>query len=415
MLVCSSSYAQLLQLYQAANVEKYRGKDFLLEGKILYDGAIAPDSYTVLFALSVDANSKPINSALFNDDASQYYKKGKWSPYELQGTIDKNARYLAVGIAIAGNNSYYADDFKLFVKDGGNKIEIPLENAGFENVELTAWQTYGANKNTLITLSPKSHSGNRSLFIDNSKVTATPALGSNPQVGRYIKVNGVKLYYEIYGEGEPLLLLHGNNSSMGSFGQQFDALSKKYKIVALDSRGQGNSSADNTKLTYELMAEDVNTFLDKLKLKDVDVLGWSDGGNIALILAMKHPDKVKRMAIMGTVLYNDETSVIAGVNDILRGQLKEMENKGVNQVTDMDYRLKMLLLTEPHINPDTLLKIEAPTLVMAGQYDVVTESHTKLIAEKIPHSKLVIFEGADHEAPTKIPELFNKTVLDFFE
>ena len=161
------------------------------------------------------------------------------------------------------------------------------------------------------------------------------------------------------------------------------------------------------------MAEDVNTFLEKLELKNVNVLGWSDGGNIALILAMQHPDKVKKMAIMGTVLFNDDSSVTAATNKLIRNQVKEMEDKGVAK-NNMDYRLKVLLLTEPHINPDSLKNIKAPTLVMAGQHDVIKENHTKLIAEKIPKSKLVIFKRAGHEAPTEIPELFNKTILNFF-
>ncbi|KOS08223.1 hypothetical protein AM493_05785 [Flavobacterium akiainvivens] len=266
----------------------------------------------------------------------------------------------------------------------------------------------------MLVSSDKVASGNKSLFIDNSNVKVAPTFGNNAEVGNYIDVNGVKLYYEVYGEGEPLLLLHGNNSSMAAFYKQFDDLGKKYKIIGLDSRGQGKSTPDNTPLTYELMADDVNTFLDKLELKNVNVLGWSDGGNIAVILAAQHPDKVKKMAIMGTVLYNDETSVFSEVNDLLHQQVKAMEDRGVAK-DNMDYRLKMLLLNEPHIKPDALLNIKAPTLVMAGEHDVVKEAHTKLIAKKIPDSKLVIFKGGDHEAPTKITELFNKTVLDYFD
>jgi pimeloyl-ACP methyl ester carboxylesterase len=201
---------------------------------------------------------------------------------------------------------------------------------------------------------------------------------------------------------------------MWRFSSQFQYFKDKYKIVGLDSRGQGKSTADSTKLTYELMAEDVNTFLDKLHLKKVNILGWSDGANIALILAMNHPDKVNKMAIMGTVLYNNDASVTAETNQLLRKQVKEMEARGVAK-TSMDYRLKMLLLTEPHINPDSLQKIQAPTLVMAGQYDVVKRKHTELIAKKIPKSQLIIFKGADHEAPEKIPDLFNKAVSTFFE
>lgn len=415
LIVCCKSYAQqLLQIYQVVEIEKYQGKSFTLEGKIFYKNEIGNYSAAVLLGASADEKGKIINKPLYND-GGEFYQKGEWSPYELTGKIDKKAKYLIVGVAIMGNSSYYVDDLKLFVKDGKIKTEIPMKNADFESETFTNWQTDQLDKNTKLTpTSEKTFSGKQSLFIDNTNVKSAPTLGNNPEIGKYMEVNGVKLYYEIYGEGKPLLLIHGNNSDMASFREQFADFSKRYKIIGLDSRGQGKSTSDNTKLTYELMAEDVNTFLDKLELKNVNVLGWSDGGNIAVILAAQHPDKVNKMAIMGTVLFNDNTSVFPEINKLLRDQVKEMENKGVDK-SDMNYRLKMLLLTEPNINPDSLQKIQAPTLVMAGQHDVVKEKHTKLIAEKIPKSELVIFKGGDHEAPAKIPQLFNQTVLNFFD
>lgn len=409
------TYGQYYQIFQTVNIEKYQGKNFILEGKILYKDKIDRDSWLVLTTVSIDNKNKPIKAPLNNDSALDYYKQGDWSSYELAGKINRNARYFTIGVTITGNGSYYLDNFKLFVKEGKNKVEIPLENSDFEDDSITNWHSYNIDKNTKLSLSKdKVFLGKQSLFVDNSNVKVAPSLGNNPELGKYIDVNGIKLYYEIYGKGKPLLLLHGNNSSMNSFSNQLDILSKKYMVICLDSRGQGKSSANDTKLTYELMAEDVNTFLDKMLLKSVNILGWSDGGNIALILAMQHPDKVNKMAVMGTVLYNDVSSVTAETNKLIHKQVNEMEDKGVPK-TNMDYRLKILLLTEPHINPDSLQKIQSPTLVMAGQYDVVKEKHTKLIAEKITHGKLVIFKGADHEAPQKIPQLFNQTILDFFD
>jgi len=410
-----TTYGQLFGIYQTVNIEKFRGKNFILEGKIFYKDKITNDSWAVLGAISIDNNAKQIKSAVYNEDAGDYYKSDDWSTYELSGKIDKNAKYLGINVTISGNGSYYLDDFKLFVKDGKNRLEIPLKNSDFENDSISNWNTFNINEDTKLSLSnDKYFSGKQSLYIDNSNVKVTPSFGNNSELGKYIEINGINLYYEIYGKGEPLLLIHGNNSSMVSFHNQLDALSEKYMVIGLDSRGQGKSSSDPTIITYELMAEDVNTFLTKLQLKNVNILGWSDGGNIALVLGMNYPDKVNKMAIMGTVLYNDDTSVTAETNKLIRSQVKEMESKGVPK-DNMNYRLKMLLLTEPNINPDTLQKIKAPTLVMAGQHDVIKEKHTKLIAEKIPKSKLVIFKGADHEAPEKIPQLFNKTVLSFFE
>lgn len=409
------TYGQFYQIFQTVDIEKYQGKNFILEGKILYKDKIDRDSWLVLTTVSIDNKKKPIKAPLYNDNASDYYKQDDQSSYELAGKIDRNAKYFAIGVTIAGNGSYYLDNFKLFVKEGKNKVEIPLKNSDFEDDSITNWQSHNIDKNSKLSLSKdKVFLGKQSLFVDNSNVKVAPSLGNNPELGKYIDVNGIKLYYEIYGKGKPLLLLHGNNSSMNSFSNQLDILSKKYMVICVDSRGQGRSSANDTKLTYELMAEDVNTFLDKMLLKNVNILGWSDGGNIAIILAMQHPDKVNKMAVMGTVLYNDVSSVTAETNKLIHKQVNEMEDKGVPK-TNMDYRLKILLLTEPHINPDSLQKIQSPTLVMAGQYDVVKEKHTKLIAEKITHSKLVIFKGADHEAPQKIPQLFNQTILDFFD
>jgi pimeloyl-ACP methyl ester carboxylesterase len=221
------------------------------------------------------------------------------------------------------------------------------------------------------------------------------------------------LYYEIYGSGEPLVLLHGNNVSIASFDKQIPELSKKYMVIALDSRGQGNSTGNDTKLTYELFADDTKKLLDYLHVNNANVLGWSDGGNIALILAMKYPEKVKKVASMAAVLYNDSTSVLDDINPLLRKQLAEMEQKGVDSM-DMNYRLKKLLLTEPNIHPESLKQISAPVLVMAGENDMVRQEHTNLIARKIPKSTLKIFKGTGHEAPSDTPAEFNKTVLGFF-
>jgi pimeloyl-ACP methyl ester carboxylesterase len=116
---------------------------------------------------------------------------------------------------------------------------------------------------------------------------------------------------------------------------------------------------------------------------------------------------------MAAVLYNNNTSVDETVNPEIQKQLKEMEKANTTK-NDISYRLKVLLLTEPNINPDLLKTIKAPVLVMAGEKDYVKEQHTKLIAEKLPNSQLVIFKMAGHYAPTEIPEVFNKTVLNFF-
>ena len=305
------------------------------------------------------------------------------------------------------------DDFELLIKSKNKTVSIPLGNAGFENDSLKPW--YFSNFQNLSNVrltSEKFKSGRQSLLVDNS-LAESEAYGGNTRLGKYAPVNGIRLYYETYGTGEPLLLLHGTNSSIAAFDRQIPELAKKYQVIALDSRGQGNSSADSTRLTYELFADDTAAFLDFLGVDSANVLGWSDGGNIGLLLAIRHPRKVKKLASMAAVLYNDNTSISPKLNALLRKQLAEMKNQGMAE-SDMNYRLKNLLLTEPHVPPDALAKVTAPVLVMAGENDVVKREHTDLIAKKLPGSTLKIFRKAGHEAPTQVSEEFNRTVMDFF-
>lgn len=413
MMVNVQGHAQVSEIFQTVKIEKFQGKKFTLKAKIYYQDKLKNESFAVLSAFPISDKGKVISNPIYNENAETYYKEGEWSSYELAGKIDKKAAYFGVGVTIGGTDSYYVDDIELYIKDGRNEIAIPITNSGFENDSLGNWQLSRIPEHGSVSPSTnKAFSGNSSLYFDYSKV-ASSSFGNNREAGKFMEINDVELYYEIYGKGDPLLLIHGNNSSMARLVHQQEFFKNDYKVIGLDSRGQGKSTASRKKLTYELMADDVSKFIKKLGLEKVNIIGWSDGGNIALILAMEHPEQVKNLAIMGTVIYNDKSSVIAGTNKILREQLADMEKKGVSN-DDMNYRLKMLLLNEPNIHPDSLEKIEASTLVMAGEHDIVTEQHTELIAENIPKAKLKIFPNAGHEAPEEIPEIFNKTVSEFF-
>jgi pimeloyl-ACP methyl ester carboxylesterase len=121
----------------------------------------------------------------------------------------------------------------------------------------------------------------------------TTKYGRNPAVGKYVELRGIKMYYEVYGKGEPLLIIHGNGGSINNFVYQIPYFAKNYQVILADSRAQGKTVDDSDSLTYEMISEDLNALLDHLKLKDVNVIGWSDGGIEGLLLAMNHPDKVK--------------------------------------------------------------------------------------------------------------------------
>ena len=383
-------------LLQTVDVAAYPNCTFEVRSQRLIEGKSKNGGAIVCALTSLDTKTIKLHFDKYGMDS---YQPGAWTAVSISGAIDKRANKLSVGMFFSGKGKYYFDDFELLIKSKNKTVSIPLGNAGFENDSLKPW--YFSNFKNLSNVrltSEKFKSGRQSLLVDNS-LAESEAYGGNTRLGKYAPVNGIRLYYETYGTGEPLLLLHGNNSSIAAFDRQIPDLAKKYRVIALDSRGQGNSSADSTRLTYELFADDTAAFLDFLGVDSANVLGWSDGGNIGLLLAIRHPRKVKKLASMAAVLYNDNTSISPKLNALLRKQLAEMKNQGMAE-SDLNYRLKNLLLTEPHVPPDALAKVTAPVLVMAGENDVVKREHTALIAKKLPGSTLKIFRKAGHEAPT---------------
>lgn len=414
LLFALSTFTLLAQdnpasLLQTIDVAPYQNAGFRIEGRLFIEDK-AKDAGAVAFAFT--SSEGRFLKSFFDKHSTDAFKPNVWNQISISGKIQM-ADKISLGAMFSGRGKYYFDDFKLFIIKSGSEIEIPLVNNDFESESLHPWQVSNVKDDSKIKLTAsKFNSGRQSLLIDNS-LMESESYGNNTKVGKYAAVNGIQLYYEIYGSGEPLLLLHGSNESIVSFEKQIPEFSRKYRVIALDSRGQGNSSDNKTKLSYELFADDVNKFLEYLNIQQANVLGWSDGGNTALLLALRYPEKVKKIAAMAAVLYNDSTSIRSDINAVLKKQLFEIERKGVDS-TDMDYRLIKLLLTEPNMHPDSLKQIGIPVLILSGENDFVKEAHTKLIAEKIPKGSLKIFKNTGHDAPKDIPGEFNKTVLAFF-
>ena len=255
---------------------------------------------------------------------------------------------------------------------------------------------------------------------DHAAAAAPPAglaYGSNAAAGNSFVFDGAPFYYETYGHGTPLLLIHGNGESIGSFKEQIGAFAKHHRVIAMDSRGQGKSELGTIPLTYEAMAEDTNALLDHLELRQVKVLGWSDGGIIGLLLTIHHPDKVSMLAVMGANLrpeaaYPWALDGIVRLRDRITAQLANARNPKPLQ---LQLQLLDLLGNQPHIPLSDLGKIQIPTLVMAADRDVIRDEHTLSMFHAIPKSQLAIFPGATHMIPLQDPSRFNKTVLDFFD
>jgi pimeloyl-ACP methyl ester carboxylesterase len=137
---------------------------------------------------------------------------------------------------------------------------------------------------------------------------AAIAYGNNPAAGKYYNIRGIKLYAEVYGKGAPLLLIHGNGGDISAFSKNIPYFAKKYQVIAVDSRSQGKSVDSKTQLSFEQMADDFSALLDVMHIKKAYVLGWSDGGINAILMAMRHPDKVIKLASTGANLWPGSTA-----------------------------------------------------------------------------------------------------------
>jgi pimeloyl-ACP methyl ester carboxylesterase len=243
------------------------------------------------------------------------------------------------------------------------------------------------------------------------------AYGSNPAAGSSFVFKGNRFYYEIYGQGPPVLLIHGNGVSIGFFKAQIGVFSRHHRVVAMDSRGQGRSELGTKALTYEDMTEDVNALLEHLNLDHVNVLGQSDGGIIGLLLTIHHPDKVSMLAVMGANLEPDAAYpwAVDGIVRVRNRITAEIPRSNDPKPLQLQLQFLDLLGNQPHIPLADLRSIQVPTLVMAADRDVIRDDHTLTIFHAIPKSQLAIFPGATHVIAEQDPARFNRTVLDFFD
>jgi pimeloyl-ACP methyl ester carboxylesterase len=241
--------------------------------------------------------------------------------------------------------------------------------------------------------------------------------GNNPTAGKFLVISGIRFYYESYGHGAPLLLIHGNGESIAEFKGQIGAFSQHHRVIAMDSRGQGKSELGTVALTYESMAEDINALLENLKLDHVKVLGQSDGGIIGLLLTLHHPDKVGMLAVMGANLEPDAAYpwAVDGIVRVRKRITAQLAHSSDPKPLQLQLEFLDLLGNQPHIPLADLRAIQIPTLVMAADRDVIRDEHTLKIFHAIPKSQLAIFPGTTHLIASQDPARFNRTVLDFFD
>ena len=220
-------------------------------------------------------------------------------------------------------------------------------------------------------------------------------------------------FYTEKGRGEAFILLHGNGESSEYFQNQINEFAGSWHVYAIDTRGHGKTPRGDRPFTIRQFADDLLCFMNEHQIEKAHLLGFSDGGNIALVFAMQHPERVDRLILNGANLFPGGVKRSVQIPIEIGYRIAKLFS-GRSDSARSNAQMLGLMVNDPNVRPEELRKIQAKTLVIAGTKDMIRESHTRLIAEHIPDSQLVLISG-DHFIANKKPEEFNRAVLDFMK
>jgi pimeloyl-ACP methyl ester carboxylesterase len=252
------------------------------------------------------------------------------------------------------------------------------------------------------------------LLINNIYAQVKIPYGDNKDVGKYLILNGAKHYYEVYGNGAPLLLIHGNSTPTRGWAPQIEYFSKKYKVYSIDCRGRGKSELGKDSLTYLQQAKDMAAFIRELKLDSVYIVGKSDGGIIAILLGIYYPEKIKKIVAFGANMEPDSNALYP--NAVIESQEERIKADKMLAIGDasknwlIEQQRYRMMEFQPHITAKDLQKINIPVLVMSTDRDLIKEEHTFFIYKNIPKANLCIAPNEKHQIAKLNPDLFNSIV-----
>ena len=221
----------------------------------------------------------------------------------------------------------------------------------------------------------------------------------------------IQLHFIEQGQGQPLILLHGNGESCDYFEHQIPYFSKDYRVIAIDTRGHGQSPRGEKPFTIAQFAEDLHDFMDESDIEKAVLLGFSDGGNIALTFALKYPERVDKMIVDGANLFPRGVKPLYQWPIEFGYRIAKLFSKK-SEKAKQNAEMLGLMVNEPNIDPAELSRLTMPVLVVAGNNDMIKDAHTRLIHNNLPNAQLSILKG-DHFVANKHPEAFNKVVVEF--
>lgn len=241
--------------------------------------------------------------------------------------------------------------------------------------------------------------------------------------GAYADAGGVSTYYEVRGTGDPVVLLHGGMCTAETFDAQAGPLAERHRVYVPERRGHGRTPDVDGPITYDNMADDTIAFMEAVGLEPAHLVGWSDGALVGLLVAMRRPDLVRKLVLIGQYVNLDgareegkalmEAFTAETFPPMFRELYAAVSPDGPDHFDVVFEKLAPLWRGDPGIALDDLAGVSAPTLVVAGDDDVVTVEHAAAIARALPEAQLAIVPGTSHALPMEKPELVNGLLLDF--
>lgn len=294
-----------------------------------------------------------------------------------------------------------------------------------------AWQSFASEINSKVGVAtqanvanksakavPESTKANKAPSTNRWKTLSKPRTPPRQDETELIERLGARIFFDIYGEGEPLILLHGGMGNSRHWGSQIRAFAAKYKVITIDSRGHGRSSRGKQQYSYHLMASDVLAVMDKLSIDKASIVGWSDGGVIGLDIAIKNPKRLNKLFVFGTNYNRTGMKRATGTNFGNYKKLAALDYKDQSQTPGqfgaLVAALSKMWSSEPTFTDKQLKSIKAPVAVAVGEHDeIIKVDHVRKMDRLIPNSKLIIMKDVSHFGLWQDAKAFNKHVLDF--
>ncbi|HEX4016646.1 MAG TPA: alpha/beta hydrolase [Frankiaceae bacterium] len=239
----------------------------------------------------------------------------------------------------------------------------------------------------------------------------------------YIDVAGTQVWHEVAGDGDPLVLLHGGFASASSFYGQTPVLAAAgYRVYVPERRAHGHTRDVEGPITYSLMADDTIAYLETAVQAPAHLVGWSDGAVVALLVALRRPELVRRMVLIGQYynssgkIENPLTDELLKLDTEVTGFLRQMyaaeSPDGADHFPVVHAKMVQMFLTEPELDLESLRGVETPTLVLQGDRDEVTVEHSQAVADTLAKGRLAVLPGT-HMLPLESPDVLNALLVSY--